>query len=53
MVRETFRRGLVIELCGAQRKVLKVLPPLNIPDDTLEEGIQIIEQTLRSQKDLG
>ena len=53
VVRETFRRGLVIELCGAQRKVLKVLPPLNIPDDTLEEGIQIIEQTLRSQKDLG
>ena len=50
VVKEAFRQGLVIELCGAQRKVLKVLPPLNIPDNALEEGIGIIERTMRSQQ---
>jgi 4-aminobutyrate aminotransferase-like enzyme len=48
VVGEAFRQDLVIEPCGAQRRVLKVLPPLNISDNALEEGLGIIECPMRS-----
>ena len=48
VARGAFDRGLVIELCGAKRNVLKFLPPLIIESDVMEEGLDIIEQSIRS-----
>ena len=48
--RAAFERGVVIETAGRQDEVLKILPPLTIPDEALEQGLGIIaecvEQTL-------
>jgi diaminobutyrate-2-oxoglutarate transaminase len=46
--REAFAKGLVIELCGPMSNVLKLLPPLVIEDSELEEGLDILEQSLGS-----
>ncbi|RJS49053.1 MAG: diaminobutyrate--2-oxoglutarate transaminase [Methanobacterium sp.] len=45
---EAFSRGLLIELAGAQDDVLKLLPPLTIENDLLQEGLQIIEDSIDS-----
>lgn len=45
---EAFRRGLVIETSGTDSHVLKFLAPLTIDDDTLECGLDIIEDSLDS-----
>ena len=41
-----FENGLVIELSGANDHVVKFLPALTIDDDTLLEGIDIIDRTI-------
>jgi diaminobutyrate-2-oxoglutarate transaminase len=41
-----FRRGLIIERSGADDEVVKFLPPLNIDDDDLMTGLQIVEACL-------
>ncbi len=46
--REAFSRGLVVELCGPHDNVLKIIPPLVIPDDLLEEGLAILSAALKS-----
>ncbi len=45
---EAFSRGLLIELAGANDDILKLLPPLTIENDLLEDGLQIIEDSLAS-----
>ena len=40
---EAFGRGLIIETSGTDSNVLKLLPPLTIKRETLEEGLDIIE----------
>ena len=35
-----FRRGLIIETCGARDQVLKALPPLTIREDELDSGFE-------------
>lgn len=45
---EAFSRGLLIELAGAEDNVLKFLPPLTIEPDLLNEGLQIIEDSIKS-----
>lgn len=47
IAREAFARGLIIETCGSGRNVLKFLPPLNIEDDVLEAGLDIVRQAIR------
>jgi len=48
--RAAFERGVVVETAGRDDEVLKILPPLTIPDAALEQGLDIIvecvEQTL-------
>jgi diaminobutyrate-2-oxoglutarate transaminase len=48
--RAAFERGVVVETAGRDDEVLKILPPLTIPDEALEQGLDIIaecvEQTL-------
>lgn len=46
IAREAFKRGLIIETSGADDQVLKLLPPLTIEMETLERGLQIIEESL-------
>jgi diaminobutyrate-2-oxoglutarate transaminase len=42
--RRAFERGLIVETCGARDEVVKLLPPLNIPDDLLQEGLSILSK---------
>jgi diaminobutyrate-2-oxoglutarate transaminase len=43
---ECFEHGLVIETAGVDDQVLKLLPPLLIPDEDLEKGLSIIEEAM-------
>ena len=43
---EAFSNGLLIELSGANADVLKFLPPLVIEDDLLEEGLNILDESI-------
>jgi diaminobutyrate-2-oxoglutarate transaminase len=47
VAKEVFTRGLVIETCGANKNVLKFLPPLTIDLATLEAGLSIVEDAIR------
>lgn len=38
-----FSKGVVIERAGARGEVLKLIPPLLIPDEQLEAGLNILE----------
>jgi diaminobutyrate-2-oxoglutarate transaminase len=43
IMRECFRKKLVIELAGARNNVIKFLAPLIIADEVLEEGLDILD----------
>ena len=43
---KAFEKGVVIELAGARGQVVKFLPPLIIDEDTLQEGINIINESI-------
>lgn len=44
---EAFSRGLLIELAGADDDVLKFLPPLVIERELMENGLQIVEDSIK------
>ena len=44
-----FEQGLIIETSGARNQVLKIMCPLTISDQDLEEGIQILERNVIKQ----
>jgi diaminobutyrate-2-oxoglutarate transaminase len=44
--RAAFERGLLLETCGPERNVLKLLPPLWIDADVLREGLAVLEQAI-------
>jgi len=46
--KEAFAQGLVMELCGPRNNVLKLLPPLVIEESELQEGLDILEGSIRS-----
>ena len=43
---EAFDRGLILLSCGLHGNVIRLLPPLTIPDADLDEGIAILEEAL-------
>lgn len=43
-----FERGLILETSGPRSEVVKLLPPLTITDDALDQGLEIIEESLGS-----
>jgi diaminobutyrate-2-oxoglutarate transaminase len=43
-----FETGLLIGPCGSGGRVLKLIPPLTIPDDDLAEGLEILGRAVRS-----
>jgi diaminobutyrate-2-oxoglutarate transaminase len=47
VAREAFRQGLVIEQCGEDGRVLKFLPPLTIDDEVIEEGLDVVDRSIR------
>ncbi|MGE4220111.1 MAG: diaminobutyrate--2-oxoglutarate transaminase [Alphaproteobacteria bacterium] len=40
---EAFRSGLLMETSGAESEVMKVMPPLTIPEDALARGLDILD----------
>lgn len=42
-----YRQGLLVETCGVNDEVLKLLPPLNITSADLTEGLERIEAALK------
>jgi diaminobutyrate-2-oxoglutarate transaminase len=45
---KAFENGLVIETAGADGQVVKFLPPLTIEEETLREGLQIIDDAIQA-----
>jgi 4-aminobutyrate aminotransferase/(S)-3-amino-2-methylpropionate transaminase len=37
-------RGLILLTCGTYGNVLRLLPPLSIPDHLLDEGLDVLEE---------
>ena len=46
VAKRCFAKGLVIETCGRNDEVLKILPPLSISPANLQVGLNIIEEAL-------
>lgn len=46
ILRAAFERGLIIESCGPNNEVVKLLPPLIINDDELEEGLALLSDAI-------
>ena len=44
IVKECAKRGLVLLSAGTHKNVLRILSPLVIPDDQLEQGLNILEE---------
>jgi 4-aminobutyrate aminotransferase-like enzyme len=43
---EAARRGLLLLTCGSHGNVVRVMVPLTIPDEQLDEGLDIFEASL-------
>ncbi|MER6397974.1 diaminobutyrate--2-oxoglutarate transaminase [Kitasatospora sp. NPDC001603] len=46
--RYAFDHGLIIERCGRHDEVLKVMPPLTIAPELLDEGLGVLHDALRA-----
>jgi 4-aminobutyrate aminotransferase/(S)-3-amino-2-methylpropionate transaminase len=46
VVTAAFERGLVVLSCGLYGNVIRLLPPLNIASDELDEGLALLEESL-------
>ncbi|MFE9044129.1 aspartate aminotransferase family protein [Streptomyces sp. NPDC012421] len=44
--RRCFERGLIVETCGRDSEVVKILPPLTVADISLVQGLEIIVEAL-------
>ena len=42
IVEDCFQAGLLIASCGTGGRVVKLIPPLTIPDDDLKDGLNIL-----------
>jgi diaminobutyrate-2-oxoglutarate transaminase len=47
--RRAFEHGLIIERCGRDDSTLKILPPLNIAEEHLREGLAIMAEAIRHE----
>lgn len=48
IVAEAEARGLILLSCGTRANVIRILTPLTIGDDTLSEGLTILEQAVEA-----
>lgn len=51
ITRAAFAHGLIVESCGPNKEVLKLLPPLVIEDEELEEGLSILSHAIGTTLD--
>ena len=42
-------RGLILLTCGTYGNVIRLLPPVTMPDELFTQGMEILEQALRDQ----
>lgn len=47
---EAFNRGLLVAPCGTGGQVIKLIPPLTIPDEDLAAGLDILADALEAAK---
>lgn len=45
---EAFSRGLLVETAGSHDEVVKLLPPLTISDDELDEGLRLLNDSVQA-----
>ena len=48
IVSECFKSGLLVGGCGSEGRVVKLIPPLTVPDEDLNEGLDILEKAVQS-----
>ena len=48
IVNQCFEKGLLIASCGTGGRVVKLIPPLTIPDSDLQEGLDILVATTQT-----
>ncbi|MDD7647590.1 MAG: diaminobutyrate--2-oxoglutarate transaminase [Ruminococcus bromii] len=48
VITEAFKNGLIVERVGRRDSVVKVMPELKVPLETLEKGLQILAQSIRN-----
>lgn len=48
VAKQCFTRGLIIERCGKEDSVLKILPPLTITKEEIVQGLQIIKESVEA-----
>ncbi len=48
IVEEAEKRGLILLTCGTRANVVRILTPLTIGFDTLDEGLAILEQSIEA-----
>ncbi|GAA1489472.1 aspartate aminotransferase family protein [Brachybacterium sacelli] len=46
-----FEAGLLIGPCGSGGRVIKLIPPLTIPEDDLLQGLDLLEQAIRTARE--
>jgi diaminobutyrate-2-oxoglutarate transaminase len=42
IVEDCFKSGLLVASCGTGGRVVKLIPPLTIPEDDLKTGLQLL-----------
>jgi diaminobutyrate-2-oxoglutarate transaminase len=47
--RALFDQGMIAETCGNKDQVLKLLPPLTIAEEHLEEGLQLLQSAIENK----
>jgi diaminobutyrate-2-oxoglutarate transaminase len=47
VVERAFASGLIVETCGRDGAVIKLIPPLNIDQKALEKGLDILTDSMR------
>ena len=48
VISEAFKNGLIVERVGRRDSVVKVMPELKVPLETLEKGLKILAQSIRN-----
>lgn len=48
IVEEAEKRGLILLTCGTRANVIRILTPLTISDETLSEGLSILEHSVEA-----
>jgi diaminobutyrate-2-oxoglutarate transaminase len=48
VIQHSFRKGLIVESCGREGAVIKIIPPLTIGMDLLQQGLDILIQAIRA-----